>query len=206
MGLAFSKLNTVKPQKQMTFFDNVKASLAEPVFTADLRRNATGSYTFGSVDRSKFQGQLASIPVNTTMGFWQFSSDKFAVAGGEQREATRGGQAIADTGTTLILADARIVEGYYQQVQGAQQNERMGGITVPCNAKLPDLDLDVGGSYMARISGDDINFAPLGNGQCFGGLQASPAGAMGIYGDIFFKSQFVVFDGGNNTLGMAPHA
>ncbi|KAM4066225.1 eukaryotic aspartyl protease [Hirsutella rhossiliensis] len=206
MGLAFSKLNTVKPQKQMTFFDTIKSSLAMPVFTADLRKNATGVYTFGSIDQSKFQGQLTSIPVNTSMGFWQFSSEKFAVNGGQQQAATPGGQAIADTGTTLILADAKIVNGYYQQVQGAQNNSQMGGFTVPCNAKLPDLDLDVGGNYMARVTGDNINFAPVGNGQCFGGVQAAPAGTMGIYGDIFFKSQFVVFNGGNNTLSMAPHS
>lgn len=40
---------------------------------------------------------------------------------------------------------------------------------------------------------------------CFGGMQATPPGQLGIYGDVFFKSQFVAFNGGNNTLGMAPH-
>ena len=40
---------------------------------------------------------------------------------------------------------------------------------------------------------------------CFGGLQASPAGGLAIYGDIMFKSQFVAFNGGNQSLGMANH-
>ncbi len=40
---------------------------------------------------------------------------------------------------------------------------------------------------------------------CFGGLQAAPKGVMGIYGDIMFKSQFVAFNGGNNSIGMANH-
>lgn len=40
LGLAFSSLNTVSPNPQKTFFDNAKASLDSPVFTADLKHNA----------------------------------------------------------------------------------------------------------------------------------------------------------------------
>ncbi|KAK5996892.1 Aspartic protease PEP3 [Cladobotryum mycophilum] len=206
MGLAFSKLNTVKPKKQKTFFDNVMGSLSEPVFTVDLKKNATGSYEFGKVDASKFKGDLATIPVNDSQGFWQFSSEKFAVDGGMPHDATKGGQAIADTGTTLILADPAIVQGYYSKVKGAEDNAQAGGITIPCDAKLPDLDLDIGGVYMARVKGEDINFAPVQGNTCFGGLQATNQGGLGVYGDIFFKSQFVVFNGGNKTLQMAEHA
>lgn len=37
LGLAFSSLNTVSPTPQKTFFDNAKASLDSPLFTADLK-------------------------------------------------------------------------------------------------------------------------------------------------------------------------
>lgn len=164
MGLAFGSINAVKPQKQKTFFENVMPSLKEPLFTADLRAGAPGAYEFGRIDASKFTGQMAWIPVNTTKGFWQFTSEKFAVNGGPVQAATKGGQAIADTGTTLLLADPAVVQGYYSQVPQAENSQQMGGFVVPCNAKLPDLDLDIGGAYMARIKGADINFAPVGNG------------------------------------------
>lgn len=165
MGLAFSSINTVKPQKQKTFFDNVMPSLAEPVFTADLRKGAAGAYEFGKIDTTKFQGDMTWVPIDNKKGFWQFSSESFAVDGGQKQAGAQGGQAIADTGTTLLLADPTIVQGYYSKVQGAQNDKQSGGVTVPCNAQLPDLDLDIGGQYMARIKGSDLNFAPVSNGR-----------------------------------------
>lgn len=241
MGLGFQSLNTVQPNKQKTFFENVLPSLAEPVFTADLRHNAPGAYEFGRIDTSKFVGSMAWIPVDPSQGLWQFGSESFAIGGGQPQQATKGGQAIADTGTTLLLADPKIVNAYYAQVQGAENSQEQGGILFPCNATLPDLDLDIGGVYMARIKAQDLNLGFIGNGrkllssqrkyllsiacflqslhpflcssqltefivECFGGLQVTGGDGLGVYGDIFFKSQFVAFNGGNNSLGMALHA
>jgi hypothetical protein len=160
VGLAYSKLNTVKPTQQKTFFDNAKSTLAMPVFTADLRKGAVGAYTFGAIDSTKFTGSLTWAAVNTTKGFWQFSSSKFQVGTGATMNIA-GGQAIADTGTTLMLANAAVVNAYYSQVTGAVNNQTVGGVTFPCNAQLPDLAVDVGGVYMATVRGDDINFAPV---------------------------------------------
>jgi hypothetical protein len=160
VGLAFSKLNTVKPTQQKTFFGNAMATLPMPVFTADLRHAAVGSYEFGNIDSTKFNGSLSWAAVNTTSGFWQFSSQKFSVGTGATMNVA-GGQAIADTGTTLMLANAAVVNAYYSQVQGAVNNATVGGVTFPCNSQLPNLQVDVGGNYMATIRGDDINFAPV---------------------------------------------
>ncbi|KAK3353916.1 penicillopepsin [Lasiosphaeria hispida] len=206
VGLAFSQLNTVKPQKQKTFFDNVLPSLAEPVFTADLRPNAVGAYEFGRIDTSKFVGDMAWIPVNTSDGFWQFATSGFAVGGSGDGALTgvSTAQAIADTGTTLMLVSQEVSDGYYSQVQGAQNDEKAGGVTIPCDAELPDLFVDVGGVYTARVKGEDIRFAPVQGNTCFGGVQPTTS-PLQIWGDVFFKSQFVAFNGGNNSLGMAQH-
>ncbi|KAK3323238.1 penicillopepsin [Cercophora scortea] len=203
VGLAFSKLNTVQPQQQKTFFENVIPSLAEPVFTADLRPDAVGAYEFGRIDTTKFTGQMAWIPVNTTLGFWQFATSGFAVNGGALQQ-TATAQAIADTGTTLMLVSQEVSDGYYSQVTGATNDAQVGGVTFPCDSVLPDLDVDVGGLYTAKIKGSDINFATVQGNTCFGGVQPTTSGLQ-IWGDIFFKSQFVAFNAGNNTLGMATH-
>jgi hypothetical protein len=93
VGLAFSKLNTVKPQAQKTFFDNVMPGLAEPVFTADLRHKTVGAYSFGKIDSSRFNGTLSWANIDSSNGFWEFSSTKFAI-NGQTMEAI-GGRAIA---------------------------------------------------------------------------------------------------------------
>jgi len=160
LGLAFSGINTVKPRKQKTFFDNVMPDLAEPVWTADLRKNAVGAYEFGRIDASKFVGDLTWVPVNSTQGFWEFPSTSFAVGNEAPRRGDPKGTAIADTGTTLILANSAVVNGYFSQVPDAVDNTTVGGITVPCAAQLPDLKLDVGGT-MATVKGSDINFASI---------------------------------------------
>jgi hypothetical protein len=96
VGLAFSQLNTVKPTKQTTFFDSVMPQLAMPVFSVDLKNDSTGTYQFGAIDNTKYQGQLTTVPVNAQSGFWQVDSPTVMI--GNQKVANQGGSpAIAGT-------------------------------------------------------------------------------------------------------------
>ncbi|KAH7068829.1 aspartic peptidase domain-containing protein [Paraphoma chrysanthemicola] len=206
VGLAFSSLNTVndgtKKTPQKTFFDNVMGDLDMPVFTADLDPDGTGVYEFGKIDATKFEGEMAWIPVKAETGFWQFPSAKFAV-GDKVFENPQASDAIADTGTSLLLVDQQVAEAYYSQVKGAQLNAQVGGFIYPCGAALPDMSVAIGDSYMAKIPGSAITFAAVdkANTTCFGGVQGNQGAGLQIFGDTMFKAQFVAFNGGNQSLG-----
>lgn len=206
VGLAFSNLNTVndgtKKTPAKTFFDNVMGDLDMPVFTADLDPDGTGVYEFGKIDATKFEGQMAWIPVKAETGFWQFNSTKFAV-GDQLFENPQGSDAIADTGTSLLLVDQQVAEAYYSQVKGAQLNAQVGGFIYPCAATLPDMSVAIGDTYMAKIPGNQITFATVdkANTTCFGGVQGNQGAGLQIYGDTMFKAQLVAFNGGNQSLG-----
>jgi hypothetical protein len=89
VGLAFSTLNTVKPTKQTTFFDTIMPQLAQPIFSVDLTNSTSGTYTFGSMDTTRFTGSLTSVPVDSASGFWQVTSNSFQV--GTQQIVNQGG-------------------------------------------------------------------------------------------------------------------
>ncbi|KAK4098149.1 acid protease [Parathielavia hyrcaniae] len=202
LGLAFSQLSTVKPVRPKTFFENVMPSLAQPLFTVDLRKDAVGAFEFGSIDSTKYSGKLAWIRANTATGLWLVTTKGFTV--GTNHTRLRPAQAIVDTGTTLMLVSVEMADGYYRQVPGARKSRAAGRFIFPCNATLPDFVVDVGGvsPYAARIRGSDINFGRFKQDMCDGGIQVTPL-PIQIWGDVFFRSQFVVFHCGKRSLGMA---
>ena len=203
LGLAFDQINTVTPTRQKTFFSNAKAGLPSPVFTANLKKGAPGTYDFGFIDSSKYTGSITYVPVNTGNGFWEFSGNGYAVGSGAFTSSSI--DAIADTGTTLLYLPAAAVTAYYRQVPGATNSQTYGGYVFNCGTTLPSITLGIG-SYRAVVPGSYINYAPADNTgtTCFGGIQSNAGIGFSIYGDIFLKSQFVVFNGASSPqLGFA---
>ncbi|GAB7354981.1 hypothetical protein MBLNU459_g5593t1 [Dothideomycetes sp. NU459] len=202
LGLAFSTINTVTPVKQTTFFDSVKSSLAQPLFTVDLKKGAAGTYDFGFIDSSKYTGKITYTTVDTSNGFWQFTATGYAIGSGSTVSTSY--VSIADTGTTLLYLPAAVVTAYYKQVTGATYSSNSGGYIFPCSSTLPNYVAVIGGSKFT-VPGSYINYAPISNTMCFGGIQSNAGIGFSIFGDIFLKSQFVVFSqvGGVNQLGFA---
>ncbi|CAD0089278.1 unnamed protein product [Aureobasidium mustum] len=205
VGLAFSTLNSVSPTPQKTFFDNIMSELAQPVFTACLDLDGSGTYEFGTIDSSKFTGDLHFTPVNAASGFWQFDSNCYSI-GGKTFNRTNATPAIADTGTSLLLLDPEVVQAYYNQVPSANYDSTVGGYTYDCSENLPDFAVAVGDNYMANIPGSGITFSPVDSKTCFGGIQSNSGSDVQIFGDVLLKHHFVVFHGESNLLGMAAKA
>ncbi|CAN9122570.1 unnamed protein product [Alternaria alternata] len=204
LGLAMSSINTVKPVQQKTFFDTVKSQLAQPLFAVTLKYHAAGTYDFGYIDKSKYTGPITYINADDSQGFWGFSASAYSV-GTTTTQATVSG--ILDTGTTLIYTDTAIVRAYYAKVSGAKNDATQGGYIFPCTASLPDFSITVGG-VKQTVPGKYVNYAPIGDGTCFGGIQTDDGIGFSIFGDIFLKSKYIVHEMGSNgpRLGFAQQA
>lgn len=199
VGLAFSSINTASPNQVTTFFDTVKASLPAQLFTATLKHGKPGAYDFGYINTTRYTGSIAYTPVDNSQGFWSISPTGYYI-GSSYTSGTF--NAIADTGTSLMLLDDSIVDAYWNQVDSAQYSDNDGGYIFDCGDTLPNFSIVINGAKRT-VPGSYINYAPNGDGTCYGGLQSDSGVGFGILGDVFLKAQFVVFDMGNMRLGVA---
>lgn len=203
IGLGFDSLNTASPKAVNTFFDNAVSQLDSPLFTADLKHNAPGTYDFGFINSSLYTGSITYVPVNTNPGYWTWTSSGYAIGSGSFSSSSLSG--IADTGTTLLYLPLSIVKAYYAKVSGSSNSNTYGGYVFPCSATLPTFTFGVG-SARITIPANYLNYGPVSTGSstCFGGLQDSSDIGINIFGDVALKSAFVVFNGGSSpTLGWA---
>ncbi|EFX01969.1 aspartic proteinase [Grosmannia clavigera kw1407] len=203
LGLGFDTLNSVYPDAVPTFFDNAKSSLSKPLFTADLKHEAPGTYNFGYIDSSLYTGSISYVNVDTYPGYWRFTSSGYSI--GSTTFKTTALVGIADTGTTLLYLPLSIVEAYYAKVSGAADNSNYGGYVFSCSATLPTFTFGVG-SLKITIPAKYMNYGPVDTEgtTCFGGLQDSSDLGINIFGDVALKSAFVVFNGATvPTIGWA---
>ncbi|KAH0537863.1 hypothetical protein GP486_008809, partial [Trichoglossum hirsutum] len=105
------------------------------------------------------------------------------------------------TAASFLIVDDDILNAYYGKVPGSESSDDAGGYIFPCNATLPSISFKLGG-HKVKIPGSTMMFEDLGDNICFGALQSNNGGRT-IFGDTFFKEQFVVFDVGKTRIGLA---
>ncbi|KAE9969246.1 hypothetical protein EG327_010708 [Venturia inaequalis] len=207
MGLGSNDRNNIRPKKQPTWFDNIRPSLAKPVFCTGLKRRAAGTFDFGFIDAAKFVGEIVYTPVLNgarSRGYWDFQPAGFAIGAGAPRTASF--PAIVDTGSSQWYMPASIASAYWSSVQGAAQKTGYGW-TFPCESALPDIHILLQGGKKVTVKGVNMNYKTIRAGLCWGGVQADIMG-FSIFGDVFMKGLFVVHEVGEGgrakRIGFAP--
>jgi aspergillopepsin I len=104
-----------------------------------------------------------------------------------------------------MFLPVHIVREFYQQVDGAEDSSEFGGWIVACSTPLPSFTAIISG-YRAVVGGDLIKLGPLSptSTYCLGGIQNNMNNNVSIFGDVFLRSQYVVFDARGPSLGFAP--
>ncbi|KAI0638655.1 acid protease [Trametes polyzona] len=203
LGLAWPQINTVQPDPVATPVENMitKKLIDPPVFTVKLGRGSeAGFYSFGFIDTSVTPNPITYTPVDNSQGFWQVPSATWTL-NGETKERS-GNTTILDTGTTLLLVADDVVDAIYGAIEGATFDNEQGGYKFPTNATIPDISFAVGDT-LYKVNPKDIAFGDAGDGYTFGGIQSRGNLDFDIFGDVFLKSVYVVFNQGEITVGLA---
>ncbi|CAA9958262.1 acid protease [Pyrenophora teres f. maculata] len=202
LGLGFRKLNSIQPVQQDTWFDNLKPSLAAPLFAVALRYDAPGSYDFGIIDASKYKGTLAYTEVNSNRGYWNVYVTDNSILNSDF-------VALVDTGTAIILLRPDYVEAYYAKIPGAYNDDESGGYVFPCSTKLPDVWFKIGGAKHTVAGGNLIDSRLYSDPtMCYGALQASYDSTHIVLGTPFIVGKYIVheYKNGMPRMGIAPLA
>jgi Eukaryotic aspartyl protease len=205
LGLAWPTINTVTPTPVATPVENMISQqdipASQELFTAylgswrDSNQADKGEswYTFGHIDQDAVAASGKDIvytDVDNSSGFWMFNSPTGTVNG----TSFDIGNAIADTGTTLMLVPDAACQAIYAAIPGAQYDAQQQGWLYPISTtvdQLPVVTVSFGGVQFA-IRKEDLGFSEPTPGMYYGGIQSAGNQPVSIFGDTFLKSVYMV--------------
>ncbi|ORZ12457.1 aspartic peptidase domain-containing protein, partial [Lobosporangium transversale] len=225
-GLGFPTLSTQNGSGLIsnTVLEGLMAHelIAAPVFGVwladnDYRLNNTdndGEFIFGSIDTDRFIGNLTYLPV-THSKHWQVKVDSISVhhdRGDNANNVAHGldldihGEAIIDTGTTLLVFPIPYAKEINRAI-GATSDPQEGWI-LPCEdvkkQTLGSLDFTMGGTTFSVRRKDLIRESVMRKpGWCYSAVTTTPGDVM-IFGDVFIRNNYCVFDFERLSIGIAP--
>ncbi|KAJ3183084.1 hypothetical protein HDU87_007506 [Geranomyces variabilis] len=194
-GLAFAQLSNIG---QATDGNAPIDALGVKSFAFALTNDASqdGELSLSGADSSKYSGSFNYLPLNAET-YWQFSTSgaTASVNGKSFKFSTT--NAIADSGTTLVIVDDSVASSIYKAVGADSQ----GNIDCGVANSGPAISFKLGGkSYSIPASVWVFNAGD----QCICGVQggASDAGVV-IFGDVFMRQYYTLFDVTNKRVGFA---
>ncbi|KAI5297188.1 Type I transmembrane sorting receptor [Ascosphaera atra] len=156
---------------------------------------------FGFIDDKKYKGDIKYVDSNRKIGGWTFNST--TVSAGNAKKTF---SAFIDSGVTSLSVPEELFSDYHKQIHGAQCEGKICGI--PCNATLPDVQVDISG-HKVTIKKDLLIFPGADDeGLCMSQVQKALVPGMNILGEPLYMSQYIVHKSANGKqqLGFADHA
>ncbi|MBE3043874.1 A1 family peptidase [Candidatus Bathyarchaeota archaeon] len=190
-------------------------SAAYSLYLNDLDANR-GSILFGGVDRARYEGELATLPVQSEGGEYtrllvtltrlEFDDEKV--------EDDMALAVLLDSGSSLTYLPDDIAETLYKAV-GASFSEDEGVATIPCSARDPARSLVFTfSSVKISVPLDELvidltaSSTPAArrratSDECVFGVAPADGDGTTVLGDTFMRSAYVVFDLENDEISLA---
>ncbi|CAG2116647.1 unnamed protein product, partial [Medioppia subpectinata] len=133
-------------------------------------------------------------------GYWQFTMDSVSIAGALSGQYCSGGcQAIADTGTSMIVGPTDAIAAINQAIGAFSVGEGYYGVDCRKVRSMPTVMLTIGGHAFPLTAAQYVlqqSSGPFGESQCLSGFSAGGSDPLWTLGDVFIGTYYTEFDFG----------
>ncbi|CAF4174961.1 unnamed protein product [Adineta steineri] len=208
LGLAYPDLAN---GGETPLFYNMYAQnlIPQPIFSFYFNPDSSvvpgGELILGGADTSKYTGSLAYVNVST-QGYWQFKVNSIT-AGSTTTICSSNCNAIADTGTTLILGPTSQINALNAAL-GATYHASTGLYSVSCSSRtqqgFPNITFTIGGQQFTLSVLQYFIIVNSGSSfTCYSVFGVSPLTNVWILGDYFLSRFYSLYDISQNRVGFA---